>query len=317
MEIVHSLSAVSFDSNSCITVGTYDGIHVAHQEILRQLVAAARKRSGRSVVLTFDPYPREVLLKKDEPFEILTTLSERIEIFKEFGVDIVVVVKFDEEFAGQSFEEFYKKYIIEGIGAAEVYEGPDHRFGRDREGDIETLKMLALQYHFSVHLLEPVTVNGLLVGSSRVRKALHLGEVEAASTLLGRPYAISGIVVEGDKRGRTLGYPTANLQPDSMKKLVPANGIYLTEAAVDSRHFYGLTSIGVRPTFYAAGKRLIETYILNFDEDIYGTCMTVRMIRRLREEMKFYNTGELVEQMNRDKKKSQELIKELETKRHI
>jgi riboflavin kinase/FMN adenylyltransferase len=317
MEIVYSLSGISFNSNSCVTVGTYDGIHVAHQEILRQLVAAARRRKGRSVVLTFDPHPREVLSKINEPFEILTTLSERMDFFKEYGVDIVVVVKFDVEFAGQSFEEFYKKYIIDGIGAAEVYEGPDHRFGRDREGDIETLKTLGVQYRFSVHLLEPVAVNGLLVGSSRVRNLLHLGEVDAASKLLGRPYALSGIVVEGDKRGRSLGYPTANLQPDSAKKLIPANGIYLTKARIGSRMFYGLTSIGVRPTFYATGKRLVETHVLHFDEDIYGMAMTVHMIQRLRDEMKFYSTGDLIEQMNRDKSKSQELIKELETEIHI
>ena len=303
MEIVHSLSGISFNPNSCVTVGTYDGVHVAHQEILRQLVAAARRRSGRSVVLTFDPHPREVLSKKNEPFEILTTLSERTDLFKEFGVDIVVVVKFDEEFARQSFEDFYKKYIIDGIGAAEVYEGPDHRFGRDREGNIETLKMLGAQYHFSVHLLEPVAIKGLLVGSSRLRNILHLGEVDEASKLLGRPYAISGIVVEGDRRGHTLGYPTANLQPDSDKKLIPANGIYLTQTVIGGRLFYGLTSIGVRPTFYTAGKRLVETHILNFDEDIYGAAMTVRMLQRLRDEMKFYDTGDLIEQMNQDKKR--------------
>ncbi|MFZ1979518.1 MAG: bifunctional riboflavin kinase/FAD synthetase [Bacteroidota bacterium] len=303
--------------NSCVTVGTYDGVHIAHQEILRKLVAAARRRNGRSVVLTFDPHPREVLSKKNEPFEILTTLSERMDLFKEFGIDIAVVVKFDEEFARQSFEDFYKKYIIDGIGAAEVYEGPDHRFGRDREGDIETLKMLGMQYHFSVHLLEPVAVNGLLVGSSRLRSILHLGEVDAASKLLGRPYAISGIVVEGDKRGHALGYPTANLLPDSARKLIPADGIYLTKAVIGSRLFYGLTSIGVRPTFYTAGKRLVETHILNFDENLYGASMTVRMLQRLRDEMKFYNVNDLIEQMNRDKKKSQELIKELETETHV
>ncbi len=281
------------------------------------MVAAARRRNGRSVVLTFDPHPREVLSKKNEPFEILTTLSERMDLFKEFGIDIAVVVKFDEEFARQSFEDFYKKYIIDGIGAAEVYEGPDHRFGRDREGDIETLKMLGMQYHFSVHLLEPVAVNGLLVGSSRLRSILHLGEVDAASKLLGRPYAISGIVVEGDKRGHALGYPTANLLPDSARKLIPADGIYLTKAVIGSRLFYGLTSIGVRPTFYTAGKRLVETHILNFDENLYGASMTVRMLQRLRDEMKFYNVNDLIEQMNRDKKKSQELIKELETETHV
>jgi riboflavin kinase/FMN adenylyltransferase len=317
MKIVHSLSEVSFDANSCITVGTYDGVHIAHQELLRQLVEAARRRNGRSVVLTFDPHPREVISQMKEPFEILTTLSERIERYEELGVDLVVVVKFDEEFARQSFKDFYKKFIIEGTGVAEVFEGHDHHFGRDRKGNVEMLEMLAREYGFSVHLIEPVVVDGLLVGSSRIRSFLLKGEVEHAARMLGRPYILSGRVVEGDKRGRSLGYPTANLLPNSVKKLIPKNGVYLTKVDTGGLAFYGLTSIGVRPTFYGAGKRLVETFILDFDEDIYDSEITVHLLKRLRNERKFESAGELRKQMDYDKKEGQELIKELEKKTRV
>ena len=255
MKLARHINEIPFDRNSTLTVGTFDGVHLAHQKILKEVVVLARKQQGRSVVVTFEPHPREVLAEKTASVQLLTTLRERQELCEQLGVDWFVVIHFDREFANQSFRDFYVRYLIEGIGMNQVVEGYDHHWGKNREGTIESLVMLGKEFGFHVVNVEQFQYHGRPVNSSIIRNELSRGMVEYATELLGRPYAIRGTVVEGDRRGRLLGYPTANIELDSQKKLVPADGIYFVKVALGDEKYFGMASIGVRPTFQSSGGR--------------------------------------------------------------
>ncbi|MGB2867355.1 MAG: bifunctional riboflavin kinase/FAD synthetase [Bacteroidota bacterium] len=307
MRVVRQLSEILYEKNSVVTVGSFDGVHRAHREIIAEVVERARTLKGRSVVLTFDPHPREVLGSKRGPFKLLTTLEERRAICEELGVDLFFVIAFDFAFSRQSSRDFYMKYLVNGIGVSEVIEGYDHHFGRDREGSVEEMLHMGKEFNFSIVALKPVVVEGTTVSSSEIRNLLESGDVEKAALFLGRPYALRGTVVEGDKRGRELGYPTANIRPVSTKKLLPKDGIYFVAVSVGGRKKYGMASIGVRPTFHDDGDRTVEVNILDFDASIYGQEVEIQMLKRLRDELKFGSAEELVRQMDKDRELSLKL----------
>ncbi|RPI04069.1 MAG: bifunctional riboflavin kinase/FAD synthetase [Ignavibacteriae bacterium] len=304
MILARQIKEIPHNKNSVITVGTFDGVHLAHQKIIKEVVAQARKRNGRSVVLTFDPHPREVVAPAGSAVQLLTTLRERQELCEHLGVDWFVMLTFDKTFANQSFREFYLTYLINGIGMSMVVEGYDHHWGKNREGTIASLLQLGREFAFEVENVEPFTHNGIPVNSSMLRTELNEGNVETAAELLGRPYALRGTVVPGDRRGRALGYPTANIELDSQKKLVPRNGIYFVTVDIGKDHFYGMASIGVRPTFHSTGTRTIEVNILDFNADIYGFEIQIGLLRRLRDELKFNTPEELIQQMHKDREVS-------------
>ena len=226
MKLARQIKEIPFNKNSIITVGTFDGVHLAHQKIIKEVVSFARERNGRSVVVTFEPHPREVIANAETKIQLLTTLQERQEFCEQLDVDWFVVIEFDKSFSQQSFRDFYITYIIGVIGVNLVVEGYDHHWGRNREGTINSLIKLGKEFEFDVVNIEPFTYNGSPVNSSIIRNELNNGMVEKAAGLLGRPYTLRGKVVLGDKRGHLLGYPTANIKVDSEKKLIPANGIY-------------------------------------------------------------------------------------------
>ena len=304
MKLARQIKEIPFNKKSVITVGTFDGVHLAHQKIIQEVVALARKRNGRSVVVTFEPHPREVVAHADTKIQLLTTLRERQEICENLGVDWFLVIHFDMEFANQSFRDFYVTYLIGGIGMNLVVEGYDHHWGRNREGTIESLIQLGKEFEFDVVNIEPFVHNGTPVNSSIIRNELNRGMVDKAAELLGRPYTLRGTVVAGDRRGRLLGYPTANIELDSQKKLIPDNGIYFVKVDVGGGTYFGMASIGVRPTFPSIGKRTIEVHILDFDEDIYGSDIQIGFLRRMRNELKFNSAEELIQQMHKDKELS-------------
>jgi riboflavin kinase/FMN adenylyltransferase len=304
MKLARQIKEIPFNKNSVITVGTFDGVHLAHQKIIQEVVALARKRNGRSVVVTFEPHPREVVAHADTNIQLLTTLRERQEICENLGVDWFLVIHFDMEFANQSFRDFYVTYLIGGIGMNLVVEGYDHHWGRNREGTIESLIQLGKEFEFDVVNIEPFVHNGTPVNSSIIRNELNRGMVDKAAELLGRPYTLRGTVVAGDRRGRLLGYPTANIELDSQKKLIPDNGIYFVKVDVGGDTYFGMASIGVRPTFPSTGKRTIEVHILDFDDDIYGSDIQIGFLRRMRNELKFNSAEELIQQMHKDKELS-------------
>lgn len=313
MKLIRQIKEIPFDKNSAISVGTFDGVHLAHQKIIKEVVVLARKRNNRSVVVTFEPHPREVVANADTKIQLLTTLQERQELCEQLGVDWFVVIEFDKAFSHQSFRDFYVKYLIGGIGVNLVVEGYDHHWGRNREGTIESLMQLGKEFEFDVVNIGPFNYDGKPVSSSVIRNELNCGKVENAAKLLGRPYALRGKVVVGDQRGHLLGYPTANIELDSQKKLVPSNGIYFAKVDVGIDEYFGMASIGVRPTFQSMGKRTIEVNILDFDKDIYGYDLQIRFLRRIRDEFKFDNAEKLIQQMHKDKEMSNFLRQEFKT----
>ena len=299
MVIAHTLADFEHRPNSAVSVGSFDGVHVGHQAILRDVVMRAVSLKGQSVAVTFDPHPREVL--GGGPVEQLTTLDERLAEFRDLGIDVTLILNFTYEFSRQTPREFYQRYIIDGIGAAEVIEGHDHMFGRDREAGVAALIALGRELGFTTTTLHPVMVDREIVSSSSIRELLLSGDVEKAARFLGRPYRLDGRVVRGAGRGRQIGFPTANIEPSSSQKLVPGGGVYFVSANVRQQHRYGMLNIGTRPTFTSNAGKTVEVHLFDFDEILYGDDVTVRFHRRLRDEKKFSSQTELSEQLQKDR----------------
>ncbi len=310
MDIVFRPSDIEYVKNTVVSVGTFDGVHLAHQQLLKEVVERAQARKGRSVVLTFDPHPKEVLTGR--PMQLLTTIEERQQICEELGIDVFYRIAFTYEFSRLTSREFYLRYVVQGCGVSEVVEGYDHHFGRDREGSVEELLKLGREFEFSVAALKPVYVDEEIVSSSQIRQHLLQGRVDRAFRLLGRPYAVSGRVVRGDARGRELGYPTANLEL-THHKLIPQDGIYFAQVDVGGPTRYGMVSIGVRPTFFDKGLRTVEVHLLDFEGDLYGAALNVQFLRRLRDERKFESALQLVDQMHLDEQQSRALMAEFKS----
>jgi riboflavin kinase / FMN adenylyltransferase len=301
MIVLRSFETLRREKNSVVSVGTFDGIHLAHQEIIREVVHRARMREGRSVVVTFDPHPKEVVTSARGPVQLLSTLDDRIALLDALHVDTFLVIPFTWDFSRMGAEEFYRSIIDARVGVSEVVVGYDHMFGRDREAGTAALMALGRDLDFSVFAVHPMALDGEPISSTRIRRALGAGDVLLAERMLGYSYQISGTVAGGDRRGRTLGFPTANLDPEASKKVVPGNGVYLVRVSVGADLAYGIMNIGVRPTVSAGVQRVIEVHILDFSRDIYGERIAVTFLRRLRDEKKFGSVQELVEQLNLDR----------------
>lgn len=310
MKLIQQFNSIPFDKNTVLTVGTFDGVHLAHRKIIEQVVSHSRKRNGRSLVVTFDPHPREIIGVQNSEIKLLTTIQERQDICEQLGIDWFIVVKFDHQFSQLSFRDFYVNYLVRIVGVSLVIEGYDHHWGKDRKGNIDILLQLGSEFGFDVIKVEPFMYNGILVNSSIIREELIRGSVERATSLLGRLYSLSGNVIAGDRRGRLLGYPTANLQLHSTQKLIPKDGIYLVKVLLKNNSYYGIANIGVRPTFHIQGRHTVEVHILDFDQDIYDSEINIHFLRRLRDELKYDSADQLIQQMNRDKELSQKLLME-------
>ncbi len=311
MRIVRELSGVVRDKNSVATVGTFDGVHRAHQEIIREVVNRARMREGRSVVITFDPHPKEVVSStKGGEVRLLSTMEERIALFENLKIDLLFSIPFTLEFSRLGSHEFYGRYVVNGVGVSEVVVGYDHMFGRDREAGIGELVKIGQEFDFSVFAVHPYTVEGETVSSTRIRRALAFGDLPRAEKMLGYPYRLSGRVVRGDGRGKTIGFPTANISPDSLRKIVPARGVYVVAAEVRGRRQYGMMNIGVRPTVTAGVAETLEVHLFDFSEELYGDTVIVTFLRRLRDERRFAGVEELVRQLGRDREDSLRVLAE-------
>jgi len=306
MKLSRYIEDIPFDKNSVVTIGTFDGVHLAHQIIIGRTVELAGKLGGRSVVVTFEPHPREVLDKTKE-MKLLTTLQERQELCRQLGVNWFVVIEFNKAFSQQNFRDFYVKYLVNGIGISAIVEGYDHHWGKNREGNIEALVQLGKEYGFNVVNIEQFKYNGIPVNSSMIRNELINGSVAVSAEFLGRPYSLFGKVVPGDKRGRSLGYPTANVDLSSNRKVLPKDGIYFVQVLIEEEKYFGMASIGIRPTFHTNGKRIFEVNILDFNRDIYGYDLRVNFLQRLRDEQKYDSVEQLIQKMHEDEILSREL----------
>jgi len=287
-----------------VTIGNFDGVHRGHRAIMEIVVSRARARSGEAVVYTFDPHPRKVL-QPDRPLGLLTTLDQKLARLEELGVDAVVVERFDREFAAMPPERFVREFVHRRLRPVEVYVGYDFRFGRDREGSMRLLTELGPHLGFSVTIVPEITVEGRDVNSSRIRQLLQEGQVEEAAVLLDRPYTVRGRVGEGDRRGREIGFPTANLEPEN--EVLPAPGVYAGEVRfldageppADAR-FGAVTNVGRRPTFGEDRPLVAEAHLLGFDGDCYGRRVELAFRLRLREEQRFPGVEALRAQIARD-----------------
>ncbi|MBX3255928.1 MAG: bifunctional riboflavin kinase/FAD synthetase [Chitinophagaceae bacterium] len=285
-----------------ITIGTFDGVHTGHRQILDQLKEEARRIEGETVIISFYPHPRKIV-GKGENIQLLNTQEEKTELLSQCGIDHLIVVPFTREFAEQPAEAYITDFLVDKIQPHTIIIGYDHRFGKNREGDYRMLEKFAVACGYRVKEISEKLLHEIAVSSTRIRKALLNGEVAIANELLGYSYFFEGTVVHGNKLGRTLGYPTANIEPGNPEKLIPGNGIYAVETVIKGTRFKGMMSIGIRPTI-GASPRVIEVNIFNFEQDIYGASIRVYVKYFLRPEEKYNSLEELKDQLAKDKEES-------------
>jgi len=305
MILISDLSKIKnrFDS-SIITLGNFDGLHLGHQELIKKIIQRARETSSLSMVVTFRPHPLKILAPDKCP-PLISIYEEKIRLIEKLGIDVLVKIPFSLDFAAMEPRDFVKNILRDLLGAREIFVGYNYRFGKGRKGDIRMLNELGKELGFVVREIEQVSLNGEVISSTRIRRLLKDGEVEDAAKFLGRPYALCGIVVKGDGRGRGLGFPTANIA--SKHAIIPSNGVYAVKLFVRDRHYDGIVNIGTRPTFEA--KTLaIEVHIFGFDEDIYGEEVSIYFIGRIREEKRFAGAQELISQIKEDVAIAKELL---------
>lgn len=283
-----------------VTIGSFDGLHPGHLAILGRLKQLAAEVGGESLVITFHPHPRLVLFPEDNELRLLQTLDEKLERLELFGIHKVLVLPFTPEFARITSARFIDEILVQTIGAHTVIVGYDHRFGRNRTGGLDDLRKGALVHHFRVEEIPAQQIDDANVSSTKIRNALLAGDTDQANRLLGYPYTLTGLVVHGDKRGRTIGFPTANLEVLDPAKLVPTNGVYAVQVHYGGRRYQAMMNIGTRPT--VGGTRLaLEVHILGFDGDMYGQHLRVDFGPRLRDEQRFGSLDELKAQLARDR----------------
>ncbi|MEZ4936678.1 MAG: bifunctional riboflavin kinase/FAD synthetase [Crocinitomicaceae bacterium] len=283
-----------------LTIGTFDGIHIGHQEILRRLISEARSSNGESVLFTFNPHPREVVFPENHGLKMLTTLDEKMQILDELGLDTVILFPFTEEFSKLSAKDFVQQILVEQIGVQKVVIGYDHHFGNNREGNIELLKELGAELGFEVEEIPAQDIDNINVSSTKIRNALKEGKMEVVTQYLGRPFEINGIVVEGNKIGRTLGFPTANIEIGDEKKMLPCNGAYVVQIGLKGQVYRGMMNIGFNPTHNLQHKESVEVFIHQFEGDIYGEKVKIEVLTKIRNEQKFASPKELREQLKKD-----------------
>ena len=286
-----------------VTIGTFDGVHQGHQKILDRVVSKARTEGLTSILLTFFPHPRMVL-QPDHDLKLINTIEERVELVANQGVENVVIHPFSKEFSRTTAYDYVKNILVDQLSAKVVVIGYDHRFGINRSASIEELKEFAALFDFEVIEISKKEVQEVAVSSTKIRKTLLSGEIEKTNNYLNRDFSISGIVKSGKKIGRTIGYPTANLHIDEVYKLIPAAGVYVTSSFINNKRVYGMTNIGTNPTVSDEAQQTIETYYIDFNEDLYNRKMELFFHKRLRSEEKFKDLEDLVAAMKKDEQKA-------------
>ncbi len=293
--------------NAVITIGTFDGVHKGHKTILAEVVNHARQVNGESVLLTFEPHPRKLLFP-DQPLGIITPLDQKLQLITESGIEHIVVVPFTREFAGLSAEEYIERFLVGIFHPKSIVIGYDHRFGHDRKGDLKLLEKCAQQGGYELMEIPAQLIDDAAVSSTKIRHAITEGRVEDASHMLGRNYSITGTVIHGNKLGRTIGYPTANLKPTDPEQTIPAVGIYAIQAVYNGSQYNGMMSIGYNPTVTDKKDIKIEANLFDFDEDIYGRVLEISFLKRLRDELKFDSVEALKQQLHNDKEETLKLF---------
>ncbi len=304
MRLIDNLTETIVEEPTVVTIGAFDGLHFGHQELVKELVGHARQTGRASALVTFHPHPRTVLRPWLGP-KVLTTPGEKAALLAQWGLDILVLLRFTPQLAATPAESFVR-LLVEHLRMAELWVGPDFALGRGREGDVPALRRMGERWGFTVHIVEPVVRNGRVVSSTWVRELLQAGQVAEARQLLARPYALAGEVVSGDRRGRCLGYPTANLAVRPERAL-PPDGVYAVYALIGEQRLPAVANIGERPSFNT-GRRAIEVHVLDYRGDLYGQDLVIEFVKRLRPERRFEDICDLIEQIERDVRRARQLF---------
>ena len=305
-------SADTFDGlkGTVVTIGTFDGVHLGHRKIIDRLLASAQSNDLESVVLTFFPHPRMVL-QKDTGIKLINSIDERIELLEASGLDHLIIHPFTKIFSRLTAEEFVKDILVDQLKARKVIIGYDHRFGRNRNANIEDLKVFGTQYDFEVEEISKQDVDDVAVSSTKIRKALNEGDLTKANEYLGYPFMLNGIVSRGKGLGKKFNYPTANLKIEETYKLIPAKGVYVARASINGKEVYGMMSIGTNPT--VGGSDLtIETFFFDFEADLYDQHLQIELLTRIRDEKKFNSVDELIAAMQADERFSRDFIQKID-----
>ena len=297
MKIFHGTNNANILRGTVLTLGVFDGLHLGHQKIMETVVSRAKAINVVPTAITFDPHPRSVLYPENAP-PLLQTLDQRLANFEILGIEQTIVIGFSKDFAAQDAEVFLRDIVYERLQAKEVYLGRGFAFGRNRGGNIELLRKISADLGFYADEVDEVCLRNQRISSSKIRELLKEGKVNLARRMLGRPYGVEGQIIHGDRRGRTIGFPTANLKPTN--RVIPKFGVYATANLIDGVWRRSITNVGVRPTFAGDREPSIESYIFDFDGDLYGDVLRVRFLHRIRDERKFASIDELKNQIAKD-----------------
>lgn len=299
MKIIQSVNSDALHK-SVLTIGTFDGVHIGHQKIIKRLIDTAKKDELQSVVLTFFPHPRMVL-QKDADIKLINTIEERQNILESLGLDCLFIKEFTKDFSRWSAEDFVEKLLVKKLHAKKVIIGYDHHFGRNRSANIDDLKTYGETYNFQVEEISAQEINDVSVSSTKIRKALHAGDINTANNYLGYNFMLTGLIVKGRGLGKTIGFPTANLHIQESYKLIPKQGVYIVQSLIHNKRVYGMMNIGLNPTVTKSQKQNIEVHFFNFNQSIYDLNLKIEIIERIRDEQKFDSLEDLTNQLKRDK----------------
>ena len=306
MKIYRSIEDYDEDKRSVVTIGTFDGIHLGHQKILSRLIKSSKNKDLNSVVLTFFPHPRIILNKYNE-VKMIDTLDEKIIHFNEIGVDSLVIHPFNKSFSLLSANQFIKDFLVDKLKIKHIIIGYDHRFGKGREASVTDLKNYADDYDFTVEEIKAQEIEKITVSSTKIRNSINQGDIKTTEKYLGRYFNLTGKVVKGDGLGKKINYPTANIFIEETYKIIPKDGVYLVETTIKNKLFKGMMNIGHRPTI-GTNVKSIEVHLFNFNEDIYGKVISIKMISKIRDEKKFSSIQALKEQLVKDENYCLKLI---------
>ena len=300
MKTIHGIENFPASEGSVVTIGTFDGVHLGHQQILKQLIDTSQQSKLKSVLLTFFPHPRMVL-QPDISMRLIQTIEEREKALRKTGLDYLVIHPFSEKFSRLSADDYVKQILVEKLNVRKVVVGYDHRFGRNRTASLEDMYNYADIYDFEVIEIDAKKIKSTAVSSTKIRKAIDQGDIALANSYLGDPFTLEGVVVHGDKRGRELSYPTANIELQNKHKIIPKQGVYLIQSDIDNQVVYGMMNIGTKPTFDTTNPS-IEVHFFDWNGDLYDQTLQVKLLKWVREEQKFGSVEELQAQIHADER---------------
>ena len=306
MRIFDNLKSYSSEKESILTIGTFDGVHIGHNKILKRLIQDSKKNNLSSLVMTFFPHPRMILNKSHE-IKMIDTIDEKINLLEKTGLDNLIIHPFDNNFSKIRAKEFVEEILVKKLKIKEIIIGYDHKFGKDREASVEDLKKFGKDYMFSVKEIPAQEIDSIAISSTKIRNAILNGEIEKCNKFLGRNFILTGKVVYGDGLGKKIDFPTANIEIKETYKIIPKNSVYLVKTKINSNTYFGMMNIGIRPTVGGTNKSL-EIHFFNFKDNIYGKNVSIEIIKKIRDEKKFSSIDQLKIQLKKDEQFCLKLI---------